>query len=189
VPLAPVQRRAAGEPIPESVAAVHRPTPMSPAAEPVRPMPAAPVRLEPFVQRSADLRPSSTPVFARPVDAGAASPSATSTRTVGLAEMFALASGGAGDPGTADGSVVQRSAAEPAPAATEVQLAPADAPAAASSAPAPAGGGAGAAGGAPASGSDVEEMAQRLYEPLTARLRAELWQDRERAGLLTDLRP
>jgi hypothetical protein len=35
-------------------------------------------------------------------------------------------------------------------------------------------------------GVDVDEMAKRLYEPLTARLRAELWLDRERAGLVTD---
>ncbi len=102
--------------------------------------------------------------------------------------MFALASGGADNPGEAGGSVVQRSAAGSPPAATEVQLAPSDAPAP-SSASAPAGGGAAAPGGAPASGTDIEEMALRLYEPLTARLRAELWQDRERAGLLTDLRP
>ena len=42
---------------------------------------------------------------------------------------------------------------------------------------------------APMSGAELEEMARRLYEPLSARLRAELWQDRERSGLLTDLRP
>jgi hypothetical protein len=33
---------------------------------------------------------------------------------------------------------------------------------------------------------DIEELARQLYEPLTARLRAELWLDRERSGLLTD---
>jgi hypothetical protein len=45
-----------------------------------------------------------------------------------------------------------------------------------------------AAPGAPqgTAGVDVDEMAKRLYEPLTARLRAELWLDRERAGLVTD---
>jgi hypothetical protein len=31
-------------------------------------------------------------------------------------------------------------------------------------------------------------MARRLFEPLSARLRAELWLDRERAGLVTDAR-
>ena len=46
-----------------------------------------------------------------------------------------------------------------------------------------------AAPAGPMSGAELEEMARRLYEPLSARLRAELWQDRERSGLLTDLRP
>ena len=44
---------------------------------------------------------------------------------------------------------------------------------------------AGAAGGAPTAGAaaaDLDEMARRLFEPLSARLRAELWLDRERAG-------
>lgn len=44
-----------------------------------------------------------------------------------------------------------------------------------------------AAGGMP-SGSALEELAQRLYEPLMARMRAELWLDRERSGLMVDLR-
>lgn len=52
-----------------------------------------------------------------------------------------------------------------------------------SSAPAPA---------APAadqpSGADIDEMARRLFEPLSARLRAELWLDRERVGLVSDAR-
>ncbi|QNE21559.1 hypothetical protein F1D05_31100 [Kribbella qitaiheensis] len=34
--------------------------------------------------------------------------------------------------------------------------------------------------------AEVEELAKRLYEPLTAKLRAELWLDRERAGRVTD---
>jgi hypothetical protein len=41
---------------------------------------------------------------------------------------------------------------------------------------------------AAASTTDIEELAKRLYEPLSARLRAELWLDRERAGLVTDRR-
>ena len=105
---------------------------------------------------------------------------AVSSRSVGLAEMFAMAAAqsSAGDP------TIQRSSAE-----TEVQLAAADAPAAAPasvSSTAPAGP---VGPAAPMSGAELEEMARRLYEPLTARLRAELWQDRERSGLLTDLRP
>ena len=35
---------------------------------------------------------------------------------------------------------------------------------------------------------DLDEMARKLFEPLSARLRAELWLDRERAGLITDVR-
>lgn len=42
------------------------------------------------------------------------------------------------------------------------------------------------AAGAPA--MDLDELADRLYEPLSTRLRAELWLDRERAGLICDLR-
>jgi hypothetical protein len=97
---------------------------------------------------------------------------AVSSRTVGLAEMFALAAGQS----SAGEATIQRSAE------TGVQRAddpPAPAPTAAPPA-APAG---------PMSSSELEEMARRLYEPLSARLRAELWQDRERSGLLTDLRP
>jgi hypothetical protein len=32
-------------------------------------------------------------------------------------------------------------------------------------------------------------MARRLFEPLSARIKAELWMDRERSGLMTDVRP
>ncbi|MFW0784698.1 hypothetical protein AAFP35_09265 [Gordonia sp. CPCC 206044] len=37
-----------------------------------------------------------------------------------------------------------------------------------------------------AGAEDLEELARRLHEPLSARLRTELWLDRERSGLLTD---
>ena len=36
-------------------------------------------------------------------------------------------------------------------------------------------------------GGDVEELVNRIYDPLAARLRTELWLDRERAGVLMDL--
>jgi hypothetical protein len=45
----------------------------------------------------------------------------------------------------------------------------------------------GAAPGVGASHSDLEELARQLYEPLATRLRADLWLDRERAGLITGL--
>jgi hypothetical protein len=51
---------------------------------------------------------------------------------------------------------------------------------------------AGAAVAGPAAGPtatpDLDELARRLFDPLTARLRAELRLDRERAGVTTDLR-
>jgi hypothetical protein len=48
-----------------------------------------------------------------------------------------------------------------------------------------------AAGAQPASGAagpSLDELARQLFDPLAARLKAELRLDRERAGLLTDLR-
>ena len=116
---------------------------------------------------------------------------AVSSRTVGLAEMFAMAAAQpspgpsvqrSGDPSVPhdDGPSVQRATE------TEVQLAADPSPAPAGSSAAPAGP---AASAGPMSGAELEEMARRLYEPLSARLRAELYQDRERSGLLTDLRP
>jgi hypothetical protein len=36
-------------------------------------------------------------------------------------------------------------------------------------------------------GGDVEELVNWIYDPLAARLRTELWLDRERAGVLMDL--
>lgn len=37
-------------------------------------------------------------------------------------------------------------------------------------------------------GRDLDELAEHLYGPISARLRAELWVDRERSGLLVELR-
>ena len=62
---------------------------------------------------------------------------------------------------------------------------PADLPAAAPVAPAAGGAAPGAA--APAA-PNLDELARKLYDPLAARLKAELRLDRERAGLVTDLR-
>jgi hypothetical protein len=36
--------------------------------------------------------------------------------------------------------------------------------------------------------TDLDELARRLFDPLSARLKSELWLDRERAGMVTDLR-
>ena len=48
--------------------------------------------------------------------------------------------------------------------------------------PAPGGGGEGALP------TDLDELARRLFDPLSARLKTELWLDRERAGLISELR-
>jgi hypothetical protein len=54
-----------------------------------------------------------------------------------------------------------------------------------SSTPAPSAAPSAAPAGAAPAGADLDEMARRLFEPLSARLRAEFWLDRERAGLMT----
>jgi hypothetical protein len=106
----------------------------------------------------------------------------------------------AGDAGamttiTFNSLVVQRETEGEAPAAAPAggSEAPTDesanaTPAAGSAAPAAAtaatqGGG----GGTGAGGTNVDELVNRLYDPLAARLRAELWLDRERAGVLMNL--
>jgi hypothetical protein len=72
--------------------------------------------------------------------------------------------------------VVQRATeAEPEPPAAEPPAAP-GAPATVASVAAT------AAPGTPAAAPNLDELARRLYEPLSARLRAELWLDRERTG-------
>jgi hypothetical protein len=97
-------------------------------------------------------------------------------RAVSLQEMF---SGHAMTTSAAPVPAVQRAEADvPTEAASEPAPAPAQAVAAA---PIQA-----AAGAKTVSAAEVEELAKRLYEPLTAKLRAELWLDRERAGRVTD---
>jgi hypothetical protein len=77
-------------------------------------------------------------------------------------------------------------AEEPSAAPTVQQQVETASPAPAATAPAAAPAGAPPTAGAAA--ADLDEMARRLFEPLSARLRAELWLDRERAGLVTDAR-
>jgi hypothetical protein len=72
---------------------------------------------------------------------------------------------------------------------TSVQLQPAGesgVDAAAPPAPATASSGSPPPAAAGTKPADLDELARRLYEPLTARLRAELWLDRERAGVMSD---
>jgi hypothetical protein len=75
---------------------------------------------------------------------------------------------------------IQRATEEPAPVTDTA------APVAAAPAPtsAPTASGSGTPG---AAGTDVDELVNRVYDALAARLRAELWLDRERAGTLMDL--
>jgi hypothetical protein len=81
-----------------------------------------------------------------------------------------------------DGTVVFRQLAEPAapspaPSTVDVPVQRADPPEPAPAAPA-----------APTGPAEIDELVRRIYEPIAARLRAELRIDRERAGMLTDLR-
>jgi hypothetical protein len=66
---------------------------------------------------------------------------------------------------------------QPADGSVDVQRAASPSPASPAATP-----------GAAASHSDLEELARQLYDPLVARLRADLWLDRERAGLITGMR-
>jgi hypothetical protein len=134
-----------------------------------RPMPPTPI-----VQRR------SLPVTT-PHRAGPAPEAITSSAAVPFASMFGGADPDPGDAGftsvqldTADGPV-----AGGAPTAPEASPTVQSVAAAAVPAPAP----------AASAGADLDEMARRLFEPLSARLRAELWLDRERAGLMSDARP
>lgn len=57
---------------------------------------------------------------------------------------------------------------------------------------APAGGAGGEAASGPAApgkpaGPDIDDLVRKLFDPLSARLKTELWLDRERAGMVTDL--
>jgi len=110
------------------------------------------------------------------------------------------------------GSATERTS-EPAPPAeapdqgpmtpgfTEVLLQRAQAPGSVEpteTAEASAGAGSAAGAGSPAapadalaglpSGRALDELVERIYEPLTARLKTELWLDRERSGLMVNLR-
>lgn len=123
-----------------------------------------PSRPAPSVQRS----PANGPVHA--ATGGSSGP-------ISFASMFAGVDAAAGEDGYTS---VQLLSDEAVP----VDAPPPSAPLAA--APAAPAGAAPAAAAAPA---DVDELARRLFEPLSARIRAELRLDRERSGLMTDVRP
>lgn len=85
------------------------------------------------------------------------------------------------DEPTAQREVTSEPELTPVAQAVSEQTVPEPAP------PAPAGAAPAAAPGPAPSPADVDALVGRLYEPLAARLRAELWLDRERAGALMDL--
>jgi hypothetical protein len=87
-------------------------------------------------------------------------------------------------PGAADGASGGSPVSPAVPPAPVDVGAPASGAAATGNAPAATTSGPSSAG----STTDLEELARRLFEPLSARLRSELRLERERAGVLTDLR-
>ena len=106
-------------------------------------------------------------------------------REVSFAQMFSGASSTSNATPAEDVDVQREVADPPTPAEPVVQADTSDVAAAPASA-----GGAGGSSGAPGlggAGGNLDEIARRLYEPLAARLREELWLDRERAGLMSDV--
>ncbi len=98
-----------------------------------------------------------------------------------FASMFGSPRAASRKPSAAGDGIHQRAAPDrrcrPAPSEPAGEAAAPPPTASAAPAPAPAG----------APPTDLDEMARRLYEPLSARLRAELWLDRERAGVMSDV--
>ncbi len=121
-----------------------------------------------------------TPAPAVSSGAGPVHKSGAGSGPVSFTSMFAEAGDGAGAQAAQDGYTSVQLAGEDAPPASVP--APVEPPAPSPAAP---------AGAAPAAAAptDLDEMARRLFEPLSARIRAELWLDRERSGLMTDARP
>jgi hypothetical protein len=140
------------------------------------------------LQRVAGLRvPSSGPrssplIVSHPTMANEASSESGSARGMSFPSMFGAVGGSVSGSAAEDGftSVQLQSDGEPTPAASDSAAAAGTAstpPISSAVAPATAG----------TPSADLDELARRLYEPLTARLRAELWLDRERAGVMSDL--
>jgi hypothetical protein len=127
---------------------------------------------------SADPR-SSPLIVSRRVAADAASRESRPGGAVSFASLF-VSEGSESGSAAEDGftSVQLQSADESASPASEPAADTSSPPV--SSAPPPP-----ASGGTPT--ADLDELARRLYEPLTARLRAELWLDRERTGVMSDV--
>lgn len=129
------------------------------------------------IDRGVGFRPASS--GSAGFDSAAFSPGESSSGpAVGIPQFET--SGPTYDPSTNTITFASPTVQRQAEAAPPSESAPAQAPSI-PSAPAPSG---------PATTSpagDVEELVNKLYDPLAARLRAELWLDRERAGVLMDL--
>jgi hypothetical protein len=141
----------------------------------------------PLHRVAADQAPSERPpapplIVSRQVSLpGGASSESRSSGEMSFVDMFGSGRESESGSPAEDGftSVQLQSAGDSGPPASEptTESAPSAPPTSSSAPPA-------AAGPKPA---DLDELARRLYEPLTARLRAELWLDRERAGVPGDV--
>jgi hypothetical protein len=170
-------------PEPLTVAAeVSVPTRTTPTSHPAMPTiaigPSIPIQRSAAISAPSGMRTASPLIVPHQSREEAASTEAPASDRMSFAAMFAsVTTSDSGSPAE-DGftSVQLQSAGDSAP--------PAESPATSSTPPttstAPPPATAGASG-------DLDELARRLYEPLTARLRAELWLDRERAGVTSDL--
>lgn len=186
-----LQQRPAVPEIPMGPAVI--PEPLIAATPTPRSRPTAPRHtVLPTVSRlaaDAPLRPVQRPLASSPTlvvgqpvlqaRADATSSESRQSGAISFASMFGSEAGGETGAPAEDGftSVQLQTADDSAPPASE----PTDTlstPPIATAAPPPA-----APEGKPA---DLDELARRLYEPLTARLRAELWLDRERAGVMSN---
>jgi hypothetical protein len=110
-------------------------------------------------------------------------PAATDPPLTLYAPPRAEVDGGTADGFASPGATAMAIAATSQRAVTEPAVATPPSVQAASAPAAPGGGGGGAH-----SEADMEELARRLYEHIGTRLRAELLVERERAGMVTDLR-
>lgn len=171
-PIAAVQRRTPGTP-PDPHTATAAPVPSATPAPGVQRVTAEP---------PAAPQPQPPLMLVRSPSARAAGTGPALGEGMSFAAMFAGFAAESSESGYG-GTDVQRQTAEAEPPAEPAVPAPSE-PAAAPGAPAAAGtAGAVAAAG----GGNIDELARRLYEPLAARLREELWLDRERAGWMTEL--
>jgi hypothetical protein len=159
-------------------------------------------RMEPIPVQRRSVSTPATPLTTAAVGSASGN-SAGMPPTIGqtrsFAAMFAgtsaLESAGEAEEHPGYTTVQLQTATEPPPTSPPPEdqtAAPAAEPPVETAAPSPtAAAAAGAVAAAPTAGAaaaDLDEMARRLFEPLSARLRAELWLDRERAGLVTDAR-